>query len=65
LHLEGDTSHICPRDPGTRIEIDAQFIRMLEIAGAHGMRVKLEAAQVNSPDKTGSVVNDNLFGCAA
>ena len=37
------------RDAGARIEIDAQLVGMLERAGAHRVRVQLDAAEVHDP----------------
>ena len=54
-----------PTDAGAWIEIDAQLVGVLEIAGAHGVRMQLDAAQVDDPGEPGRVVDDYLFGCAA
>jgi hypothetical protein len=35
---------------------------MFEIAGANGMRVKLDAAEVHDPGQTGCIVEKHLFG---
>src|SRR6202171_2202077 len=45
LHLERDRAHVRPTDARTRIEIDPQLVRMVEIAGAHRMRMQLDASQ--------------------
>ena len=47
--------HLCnladlrPFDAGHRIEVDAQLVGMLEVLGAHRMRVQLEAGEVRHP----------------
>jgi len=44
-----------------RIEVDAQFVRMVQISGAHGMRMQLDTSQIDDPSETSGVVNDNLL----
>jgi hypothetical protein len=34
------------------------FVGVLEIGGAHGMRMEFDAAQVDDPCETGRVVDD-------
>ena len=51
--------------PGTGIEIDPQFIRMIEIARPHRMRMQLDAAQIDDPGQPGRIVDDNFFRSAA
>jgi len=65
LHLKCNTANIVPTDAGNRIEIDAQFVGMIEIAGAHRMRVQFDAAKVHNPDKPGCIIDDNFFGRSA
>ena len=65
FHLERDAAHIVPADAGTRIEIDAQLVGMIEIAGAHRMRMQLDAAEVDDPGEPRRVVDDDLFRGAA
>ena len=44
------TSTICRHgDPGHRIEVDAQFVGVIEVVGQHRMRVEVDAAQVDRP----------------
>ena len=52
-------------DAGTGIEIDAQLVGMIEIAGAHRMRMQLDAAQVDDPGEPRRVIDDDLFRGAA
>ena len=61
LHLQRDAAHVVPRDAGTGIEIDAQLVGVLEVVRAHGMRVKLDAAEVHDPREPRGVVDDDLF----
>ena len=50
--------------PGVGIEIDAQLVGMIEIAGAHRVRMQLDAAEVDDPGEAGGVVDDHLLGGA-
>ena len=45
-----DLADLRPLDARHRIEIDAQLVGMIEIVGAHRMRVQLEAGEVGHPD---------------
>ena len=64
LHLQRDAAHVGPRDARPRIEIDAQLVGMIEIAGAHRVRMQLDAAEVDDPREAGRVVDDDLLGGA-
>ena len=48
-----------------RIEIDAQLVGMIEIVGAHRMRVQLEAGEVRHPGERRGVARHDLFRAAA
>ena len=50
--------------PGPGIEIDAQLVGVIEIAGAHRVRVQLDAAEVHDPGEPRRVVDDDLLGGA-
>ena len=50
--------------PGVGIEIDAQLVGMIEIAGAHRVRMQLDAAEVDDPGEAGRVVDHDLLGGA-
>ena len=52
-------------DAGARIEIDPQFVRMIEIARAHRVRMQLDAAQIDDPRQPRRIVDDDLFRGAA
>ena len=65
FHLHRDTAHVGPLDAGPRIEVDPQLVGMLEIAGAHRMRMQLDAAEVHDPGQAGRVVDDDFFRGAA
>src|SRR5262249_27478593 len=59
---ERNLPHVVPRHAGAGIEIDAQLIGMIEIVGAHGMRIEVDASEVDDPEKLGSVADDDLTG---
>ena len=61
---EGDAPHVFPRDTWARIEIDAQFIGMIEVVRADRVRVQLKTAKVRHPSERGGVPRDNLGGGA-
>jgi hypothetical protein len=58
----GNLAHVRPGDAWYWIEIDPQLVGMIEIVGANGMRVKLEAREVRHPRKRRGVPGDDLFG---
>ncbi len=65
LDFEGDAADVVPLDAGAGVEIDAEFVGVVEVGGADGVRVELDAAEVDDPSETGGVVEDDLFGGAA
>src|SRR6185437_7812483 len=50
-----------PGHPGHRVQVDAQFVGMLEVVGDHRVRVEVDAAQVDRPGQAGRVMDDRLF----
>ncbi len=61
LHFERHESNILPTDTWSRIEIDTQLIRVVQVAGAHWMRVQLNATKINDPRQSCRVVYHNFF----
>ena len=62
-HFAGEhrhLSHLRPRDSRDGIEIDAQLVRMLEIVGAHRVRVQIDAAEVDHPGELRRIVHHQL-----
>src|SRR5690606_4735600 len=57
-----DLPYLRPPDARRRIEIDAQLVRMLEVLGTHGMRMKLEAREIREPDERSRIARHDLFG---
>ena len=51
-----------PLDARHRVEIDPQLVGMVEVVGADGMRIEIDAAEVDDPDQSGSLVHDDLVG---
>ena len=60
-HDARDLLQLRPLDARHRIEVDAQLVRMIEILGAHRMRVELEAAEVRHPRQRGRVARHDLL----
>jgi hypothetical protein len=56
----GHVEDLRPFDAGHRVEVDPQFVGMVEVAGPHGMRIEVDAAQVHRPDEAGGVVDHRL-----
>ena len=50
--------------PGPGIEIDAQLVGVVEVAGAHRVRMQLDAAEVDDPGEPRRVVDHDLLGRA-
>ena len=59
---ECNASDVVPRNARPGIEIDPQLVGMLEIAGAHRVRMELDAAEVHDPREAGGVVDDDFLG---
>ena len=51
--------------PGAGIEVDAQLVGMIEVVGAHGVRVQVDAAEVHDPEELRRVAHDDLVRGAA
>ena len=64
LDFQRDPAHVVQLDARAGIEIDAQLVGVVEVVGAHRVRVQLDAAQVHDPGEAGRVVHDQLVGGA-
>ena len=62
VDFESDFADALPIDAGARIEVNAKLIGMVEIDGAHRMRVKFDAAEVHDPRKASSIVDNKFLG---
>ena len=65
FHFHGHAAHVVPANARTGIEVHAHFVGMIQVAGAHGMGVEFQAAEVHDPGQPGGVIHDHLFGGAA
>jgi hypothetical protein len=59
-HFQRDAAEIGPGDARRGIEIDAELVRMIEIAGAHGMGMQFDAAEVHDEGQARHIV-DHYF----
>ena len=62
---EGNVAYILPADAGTRIEIDAQLVGVIEIGREYRVRMQLHATEIDDPRKPGCVVHHEFLGGAA
>ena len=53
-HFHRDAAEIGPGDARRGIEIDAELVRMIEIASAHGMGMQFDAAEVHDEGQLGA-----------
>jgi hypothetical protein len=58
LHFESDGADVGPGDARARIEIHPQFVRMVEVVGSNGMRMELDAAQIDDPGQPRCIIDD-------
>ncbi len=65
MDFEGYAADVGPGDSGDGVEVDAELVGVVEVAGADGVGVELDAAEVDDPGEAGGVVDDELFGGAA
>jgi hypothetical protein len=54
---------LAPLDARHWIEIDPQFVGMVEIVGTDGMRMKFETCKIGHPRKRGGVAWHEFFRC--
>jgi hypothetical protein len=60
--LKGNFADVIPAHTRTGVEIDPQFVRMVKVICAYGVGVQLDAAEIDDPCKSGSIVQDNFLG---
>ena len=65
IHFKGDNAYVCPLYPRAWIEIDAKFVRVVEVARADGVWVQFNATEVDDPRQPRGIVYDHFFGSAA
>ena len=64
-HDHAHPPHVVPGHSRSRIQVHAELVRMLEVVGAHRVRVQIDAAQVHDPEKLRRVPSHDLPGGAA
>ena len=64
LHLERHAPHVVPADARARVQVDAQLVGVVQVGGAHRMRMQLDAAEVDNPRQPRRVVDHDLLGRA-
>ena len=62
--IERDSAHVVPCHSRDRIEIDAQLVGMVEVFGAHRMRMQLEAGEIGHPRQRRRVSRHDFFSRA-
>ncbi len=65
FYFEGNAPDVGPLDARSRVEVDAEFIGVVEIAGADRVRMQFHAAEIDDPGEAGGVIDDDFFGGAA
>src|SRR6185295_18785289 len=58
-------SHLWPLDTGHWIEIDAQFVRVIQIVRSYRVWVKLQAGEIGEPGQRGRVARYDFIGRAS
>ena len=61
LHDARDGAHLWPLHAGHGIEVHAQLVGMVEVLGAHRMRMQLQAGEVGEPRERGGVAWHDLL----
>ena len=50
-----------PGDAGAGIEVDAEFVRMVEVARPNGVGMEFDAAEVDDPGEAGGIIDNHFF----
>jgi hypothetical protein len=61
LYFKRYARYIRPADSGNRVKINPQFVRMFQVAGANGMGVEFDTAEVDDPCQACCIINHYLF----
>jgi hypothetical protein len=59
-HEQRHPPHKVPAHARAGVEIDAQLVRMIEVVGAHRVRIQVDAPEVHHPQKLRRIPHDNL-----
>ena len=57
-----DVDDLRPVDAGHRVEVDPQLVGMVEVLGAHRMRVEVEASEIDDPRQARGIPDHRLLG---
>jgi hypothetical protein len=61
VDLESYIADVFPSDTRTRIEVDPQFIGIIEICGPNRVWVQFNTAKIHNPNKPGGSIHHKLF----
>jgi hypothetical protein len=64
-HHTRHVAQLVPRHPRNGVEIDAELVGMIEILGAHRVRMELETGEVGHPQQVRRGAGHDLLRCAA
>ena len=65
LRFGSHATYIIPLNSRSWIQIDPELVGMVQIARGDGMRVQLDAAEIDDPGQAGGVIDDEFVGGAA
>src|ERR1035437_5860655 len=60
-----DAPDVVPGDARDRVQVHAELVRVIQVVGPDGVRVEVEAAQVDHPGELRRVLDHDLVGRAA
>ena len=55
-----DLADLRPGDTRNRVEVHAELVGMVQVLGTDGVRIEVDAAEVDDPGKPGGLVDDDL-----
>ena len=61
IDFERHGANVFPANAGPGIEVDAEFVGMIQIARPDRVGMQFEAAQVDDPGQAGSIIDHDLF----
>jgi len=64
FHFKSNLTNVFPANAWTRIEIDAQLVRVLEVTRTHGVRMQLNATQVHDPGESRRIIDYDFLSLA-
>ncbi|SHU16053.1 Uncharacterised protein [Mycobacteroides abscessus subsp. abscessus] len=57
-----DIQDLAPRHPRHRVQVDAQLVGVVQVIGAHRMRIEIDTAEVDHPGQRRRIGDDGLAG---